>query len=106
MAYDEAIVPSLDGLADALHKHDCRIILQLAHSGSRMNTQDSRTALWAPSAIRSANSPEIPHAMTRDDIAELLDGYEASARNAAGSRIDGVEITLHTSTSCRRSSRH
>lgn len=30
LAYDEAIVPSLDRLADALHEHDCRVILQLA----------------------------------------------------------------------------
>jgi len=92
LAYDPEIVPSLDRLADALHEHDCRVILQLAHSGSRMSTQDSRQPLWAPSDVRSANSPEVPHAVTRADIADLLDGYEASARHVVASRVDGIEI--------------
>lgn len=99
LAHDPSIVPSLTRLADALHAHDTRVFLQLAHSGSRMSSQDARTPLWSPSALRSANSPEIPHAMTPADIAELLDGYEAAARNVAASAaagdgvgIDGVEI--------------
>lgn len=97
LAHDPSIVPSLARLADALHAHDTRVLLQLAHSGSRMNSQDARTPLWAPSGVRSAKSPEIPHAMTRADIASLLDGYEAAARNVAatdgdGDGIDGVEV--------------
>lgn len=40
LAHDPSIVASLDRLADTLHEHDCRVFLQLAHSGSRMNTQD------------------------------------------------------------------
>lgn len=92
LAYDERIVPSLDRLAERLHEHDCRTILQLAHSGSRMSTFDSRRELWAPSAVRSAISPEIPHAMSIGQIEELIDGYRISAQNAARSRIDGIEI--------------
>jgi 2,4-dienoyl-CoA reductase-like NADH-dependent reductase (Old Yellow Enzyme family)/thioredoxin reductase len=92
LAYDERIVPTLDRLADRLHEHDCRAILQLAHSGSRMSSFDSRRELWAPSQVRSAISPEIPHEMTLAQIEELLEGYRVSARHAARSRIDGVEI--------------
>ncbi|MGB3412422.1 MAG: FAD-dependent oxidoreductase [Microthrixaceae bacterium] len=92
LAYDERIVASLDRLADRLGEYDCRTILQLAHSGSRMSTFDSRRELWAPSAVRSAISPEIPHAMSLDQIEELIEGYRASARNVARSRIDGIEI--------------
>ncbi len=92
LAYEEAIVPSLDLLADALHEHGCRAIVQLAHSGSRMPSLDSRRPLWAPSDVRSAISPETPHAMTVAEIEELLDGYESTARNVARSRVDGIEI--------------
>ncbi len=92
LAYDQSIVPSLDDLADALHEHDCRVFVQLAHSGSRMATQDSRRPLWAPSDVKSAIANETPHAMTRQEIDELLDGYSLAATNVARSRADGVEI--------------
>jgi len=92
IAYDERIVASLDELAAALHEYDCIAILQLAHSGSRMATFDSRRELWAPSDVRSANSPEIPHAMTGADIRELRESYRVSLTNARRSAIDGVEI--------------
>ena len=92
LAYDPRIIPSLDRLADRLHEYDCRAILQLAHSGSRMSTFDSRRELWAPSAVQAAISPEVPHEMTLDEIGELLEGYRISAANAARSRIDGIEV--------------
>ena len=92
LAYDPRIVPSLDRLADRLHEYDCRAILQLAHSGSRMSTFDSRRELWAPSPVQAAISPEVPHSMTLDEIEELLEGYRTSAANAARSRLDGVEV--------------
>jgi len=37
LAHDPSIVPSLARLADALHEHDTRVFLQLAHSGSLEN---------------------------------------------------------------------
>jgi len=91
-AHDPRIVRSLDDLAAVLHPHGCKGILQLAHSGSRMSSHDARVALWAPSDVRSAISPETPHAMTMDDIADLMAGYERSARHVAESAIDGIEI--------------
>ncbi len=92
LAHDPRIVRSLDELAAALHPHGCKGILQLAHSGSRMSSHDSRQALWAPSSVRSAISPELPHAMRAGDFDALMAGYEQSARHVAQSAIDGVEV--------------
>lgn len=92
LAYDERIVASLDRLADGLAEHGTKAIVQLAHSGSRMPSLDSQRPLWAPSDVRSAISPEFPHAMTEDEIGELLDGYLVAARNVGRSRAAGVEF--------------
>lgn len=92
LAYDPAIVPSLDRLADGLHEHGSKAFVQLAHSGSRMPSLDSQSALWAPSDVRSAISPEVPHAMTEAEIVELLDGYALTAANVGRSRVDGIEV--------------
>jgi len=92
LAYDGEIVPTLDALAAALHEYDCRVFVQLAHSGSRMSTQDSRQALWAPSAIKSAIATETPHAMTQSEIVDLVESYGVAAGNVARSQADGVEV--------------
>ena len=42
--------------------------------------------------MRSAISPEIPHAMTSKEISEVLDGYEKSFQNAVDGGVDGIEI--------------
>lgn len=86
------IVPSLIELREELARYGCRTIAQLAHSGSRMSSHDSRLPLWAPSDVRSAISPEIPHAMTAEEIGEVLDGYEMALRYCAEAGVDGVEI--------------
>ena len=91
-AYDEAIIPSYNDLASAIHEHDSRIIVQLAHSGSRMETQDSETPLWGPSGVKSASSVEPPHAMGRAEIDELLNAYAVCCSIAARSDVDGVEV--------------
>ena len=91
-AYDEAIIPSYNDLASAIHEHDSRLIVQLAHSGSRMDTQDSETPLWGPSGVKSASSVEPPHAMGRAEIDELLNAYAGCCSIAARSDVDGVEV--------------
>ena len=90
--YDPEVMPSVARLVEELAEHDTRTFVQLAHSGSRMGTMDSRLPLWAPSDVRSANAVEIPHAMTHGDIRELLDGYRRSAGLVVDAGADGVEV--------------
>jgi len=91
-AHRPEITNSLDALAAALDPYDCRSILQIAHSGSRMSSHDTRLPLWAPSDVRSAISPEIPHAMTKREIRDVIAGYVAAARNVARSGVAGIEV--------------
>lgn len=90
--YDAEVMPSVRRLADELHDHGAKVFVQVAHSGSRMATMDSRQPLWAPSDVRSGNAVETPHAMTHDDIATLLDGYRVTAELLAETSVDGIEI--------------
>ena len=87
-----ATVPALVALQEELSQYGCKTIVQLVHSGGRMSSHDSRLPLWAPSDVRSAISPEIPHAMTAEEIDSVLDGYEVSFANAAEAGVDGIEI--------------
>ena len=90
------MLPSLVALEEELSKYGCKTIVQLVHSGGRMSSHDSRLPLWAPSDVRSAISPEIPHSMTTGEIESVLEGYEASFKNIAESGVAGLEIhTAH-----------
>ncbi len=90
--HDPRIVRSLDELAAGLRPTGCLGIVQIVHSGSRMSSHDARRALWAPSNVKSAISPEFPHAMTKTDIADVMAGYDRSARHVGQSAIDGIEV--------------
>jgi 2,4-dienoyl-CoA reductase-like NADH-dependent reductase (Old Yellow Enzyme family) len=90
--YDPDVVPSVRGLVEAVQAEGAKVIVQLAHSGSRMATWDSREPLWAPSDVHSANSLEVPHAMTHADIDELLAGYRRTAELMASAGVDGIEV--------------
>ena len=93
LRFDEPrIGPSLERLAEEVHAAGGVVFAQLAHSGSRMPSWDSRMPLWAPSDVHSANSDEIPHAMTEADIGALIDGFVRSATVAVGAGLDGVEV--------------
>ncbi len=90
--HKEEIIPSYTALHKELSQYGCKTIIQLVHSGGRMSSHDSRLPLWAPSDVRSAISPEIPHAMTTEEISQVLDGYEKSFKNAVEGGVDGIEI--------------
>ena len=90
--HKEEIIPSYAALHEELSQYGCKTIIQLVHSGGRMSSHDSRLPLWAPSDVRSAISPEIPHAMTTEEISQVLDGYEKSFKNAVEGGVDGIEI--------------
>lgn len=46
--------------------------------------------LWAPADVPTMGT--VPHAMTADDIAELLEGYRRAALNVSRTAADGVEV--------------
>jgi len=46
---DKRIIPDLRRIADSVHEHGARMVLQIGHQGRAMSTMFSRLPLWAPS---------------------------------------------------------
>ena len=93
LRFDEPrIGPSLERLAEEVHAAGGWSSRKLAHSGSRTPSWDSRMPLWAPSDVHSANSDEIPHAMTQAGIGALIARVRALGDRRRGRRPGRVEV--------------
>jgi 2,4-dienoyl-CoA reductase (NADPH2) len=89
---DDAI-PHWKRLAEAVHRHDARLFLQLFHSGrySHRSLAGGMEAV-APSAVASRYTGETPRALTLEEIAEIQEKFAEAARRAVEAGVDGVEI--------------
>jgi 2,4-dienoyl-CoA reductase-like NADH-dependent reductase (Old Yellow Enzyme family) len=91
IAWDEAAVPGFRLVTDAIHAGGALAFLQLAHNGGVNHGAWSRLPVWAASDV--ANSPfEGPAPMSRAEIAEVVEHFSRSAKNAAAGGFDGIEV--------------
>ena len=90
--YLPEIVPVWRRMSAAVKEHGTRLICQLFHGGREMIASGTRPPAVAPSSIPSARFKTEPRALTRAEIAEMLDGYRQAAAYAAEGGLDGVEV--------------
>lgn len=84
---DDAKIPGLRKLADAVHEHGAKICLQLQHGGRR-----SMVRTMAPSAIMKQTDRVTPYEMTTQDVYALIDAFIAGAVRAKKAGFDMVEV--------------
>jgi 2,4-dienoyl-CoA reductase (NADPH2) len=92
--FSDAVLPGYRRLAEAMHAHGARMLIQLAHLASASSSHHTGHATWAPSQMMGEFARELPHTMTSADIEEILDCfYKAAGRVRAGG-LDGVELMV------------
>lgn len=91
-AFDSRMVEQYRRIANAVHNFGAKILAQPWHRGRQTNSVTSEVPVWAPSAIPCSVYREMPHAMTEDDIEEIVEGYRLSARYAREGGLDGIEV--------------
>jgi 2,4-dienoyl-CoA reductase-like NADH-dependent reductase (Old Yellow Enzyme family)/thioredoxin reductase len=87
-------VEGLKRLTDAVHelKNDTRIFLQIHHAGGRASSKITGLQPVAPSAIPPYPGAETPRALTREEIAGLIEAHVEAASRAKEAGFDGVDI--------------
>lgn len=81
-------VPNHQVLTQAVHQAGGHIALQMLHVGR----YDYATGGVSASAIPSPLSPHVPHALTLQEIDQLIEDYARCAKLARLAGYDGVEI--------------
>ena len=91
-AFNDKSVPGYKLIAEAVHAHSCLVMAQLTHCGGQADSTLSQKVVWAPSPMPEVNSGEIPKAMEKEDIEELVKGFAAAALRMRAAGLDGIEI--------------
>ena len=93
-AFDDRCSPGYRQLAAAVQAHGCAVFGQLFHGGRETGALDdgSLAAAVAPSSVPNERFLVMPRAMTRQLIAEVVQGYAKAAARLASAGLDGVEV--------------
>ncbi len=89
--WDRDSIGELASYAAAVHRHGSVLFGQLQHAG-RQHHSVYPALRFAPSAVPCEWSGWVPHAMTAEEIGELIERYVASAANLAEAGFDGVDL--------------
>ena len=93
--HDDAVIPGYRRLADAVHRHDCRVMSQLTHLGRRAQSDvEGWHVLLAPSQIPEKVHREVPHEIEPEQIAMLVRAFGDAARRCREGGLDGVELSF------------
>ncbi|MGO9505244.1 MAG: mycofactocin system FadH/OYE family oxidoreductase 2 [Streptosporangiaceae bacterium] len=99
--FHRAVIPGYRNITSAVHAHDVPILAQLNHNGGQASSMFSRLPVWAPSPVPDPLFREVPKAVERHEIAEIVAGYGTVAGHCAEGGFDGVELQCSHSSIVR-----
>ena len=90
----DRIIPHFQNLADAVHKHGGKIMIQITHMGrrSRWDGFDWPT-LVSPSGIREPVHRSTCKTIEEEEIWRIVGDFAQAARRAKEGGLDGVELS-------------
>jgi mycofactocin system FadH/OYE family oxidoreductase 1 len=84
--------PGWADVVAACRPHGSLVLAALGHAGGQGSSAYHQRALWAPSRVADVVSREVPLAMERPELDELIAGFAAAAALAGSVGCDGVEL--------------
>ena len=91
--YDDSLVDGLSELADAVHRKDGKIVLQLAHAGMFASKEEIPGTPVGPSSINDfTDSNASVREMSLDDIRAVQEAFAEGASRAKRAGFDGVQV--------------
>lgn len=85
----------LNEIAERAHLEDCLVVSQAAHIGRRGDSSRTGRPLQAPSEVPEPVHLEIPHALSKREIVEIVKSFADAARRLEKCGWDGIEITSY-----------
>ncbi|GHB01251.1 dimethylglycine demethylation protein DgcA [Modicisalibacter luteus] len=90
----DRIIPHFQNLADAVHKHGGKIMIQITHMGRRSRWDGFHwSTLLSPSGIREPVHRSTCKTIEEEDIWRIIGDFAQAARRAKEGGLDGVELS-------------
>ncbi|GAA3537763.1 dimethylglycine demethylation protein DgcA [Zobellella aerophila] len=90
----DRIIPHFQNLADAMHKHGAKIMIQITHMGRRSRWDGHNwSTLVSPSGIREPVHRATCKVIEPEEIQRIIGDYAQAARRAKEGGLDGVELS-------------
>ena len=90
----DKIIPHFQNLADAMHKHGAKIMIQITHMGRRTRWDgENWPHLLSPSGIREPVHRATCKTIEIEDIQRIIGEFAQAARRAKEGGLDGVELS-------------
>lgn len=95
----DAIIPQYRRMADAIHAHGAKCMVQLTHGGRRERWDVVNwLPAFAPSCRRELIHRSFPAEIEDHDIRRIVGDYAAAVRRCREGGLDGVEISCQATT--------
>ena len=90
----DRIIPHFQNLADAVHKHGGKIMIQITHMGRRSRWDGFNwSTLVSPSGIREPVHRSTCKTIEEEEIWRIINDFAQAARRAKEGGLDGVELS-------------
>lgn len=90
----DRIIPHFQNLADAVHQHGGKIMIQITHMGRRSRWDGHNwSTLVSPSGIREPVHRSTCKTIEPEEIQRIIGDYAKAARRAKEGGLDGVELS-------------
>lgn len=89
---DDACIPGLQRLVEAVHAEGAKIVPQLYQAGRYAHSAFTGQPSVAPSPIPSKLTGQTPEELTEEKIQEIIASFAQAAQRAKTAGFDGVEI--------------
>jgi 2,4-dienoyl-CoA reductase-like NADH-dependent reductase (Old Yellow Enzyme family) len=90
--HDDALVPGLTRLCDAVHAHGLPIGIQLAHAGPRACADENGEPAVGPSAVAGPGAAPAPRPLGEAELFDLTNRFVAAALRAVEAGFDVIEV--------------
>lgn len=90
--YDDCFIPSYKKLTDIVHKHNGKIMMQIAYGGTKTTYKVNERTIFCPSGVPEISTGTKGKEMTIDDIKLVAKAHGEAARRVKESGFDAVQI--------------
>ncbi|MDO9524785.1 MAG: FAD-dependent oxidoreductase [Gemmobacter sp.] len=91
---ERAALPGLRAITDVIKTEGVRVFAQITHTGRHGDNFVDRLPPWGPSAVPWTAGGDMPHAMTRSEMVQVLDAFLDTARMVVDAGFEGMEVHL------------